>query len=75
MGVYILKTKILEEIKKKSKSKKQINLSFDILEKLSKKKLVCAYDIGNRPWIDVESPAILERNEKTVNQIIQQMKK
>ena len=75
LGVYILKTKILEEIKKKSKSKKQINLSFDILEKLSKKKLVCAYDIGNRPWIDVESPAILERNKKTVNQIIQQMKK
>jgi len=75
LGVYILKTKILEEIKKKSKSKKQINLSFDILEKLSKKKLVCAYDIGNRPWIDVESPTILERNKKTVNQIIQQMKK
>ncbi len=75
LGVYILKTKILEEIKKKAKSKKQISLSFDILEKLSKKKLVCAYDIGNRPWIDVESPAILERNKKTVNQIIQQMKK
>jgi mannose-1-phosphate guanylyltransferase len=75
LGVYILKTKILEEIKKKAKSKKQINLSFDILEKLSKKKLVCAYDIGNRPWVDVESPAILERNKKTVNQIIQQMNK
>jgi len=75
LGVYILKTKILEEIKKKAKSKKQINLSFDILEKLSKKKLVCAYDIGNRPWVDVESPAILERNKKTVNQIIKQMNK
>lgn len=75
LGVYILKTKILEEIKKKSKTKKEVNLSFDILEKLSKKKLVCAYDIGSKPWVDVESPVIIERNKKIVNKIIQQMKK
>ena len=74
LGVYILNRKILEEIKKKSKAKKGINLSFDILEKLSKKKLVCAYDIGDRSWLDVESPIIVERNQKIVNKILQQMK-
>ena len=56
LGVYILSTKILDEINKKSKSKKALNLSFDILEKLGKKRLVSAYDIGSTLWLDAESP-------------------
>jgi len=59
---------------KKSKSKRNLNLSFDILEKLGKKKLVSAFDIGTKQWLDAESPTIIERNEKTVNKIIEQMK-
>lgn len=72
LGIYILSTKILSDIKKKSKIK-QVNLSYDILEELSKKEKVSAYDIGNNSWIDAESPVILERNEKLVKKIIKQM--
>jgi len=74
LGVYILSSKVLDEIKKKSKSKRNLNLSFDILEKLGKKKLVSAFDIGTKPWLDAESPTIIERNEKIVDKIIGQMK-
>ncbi len=72
LGIYILSTKILNDIKKKSKTK-QVNLSYDILEELSKKGKVSAYDIGNNLWIDAESPVALERNEKLVKKIIKQM--
>jgi len=41
---------------------------------LAKKKLVSAFDIGKNPWIDVESPVIIERNKKIVDNIIKQMK-
>ena len=74
LGVYILSTKVLGEIKNKSKSKRNLNLSYDVLEKLGRKKLVSAFDIGTKPWLDAESPAIIERNEKIVNKIIGQMK-
>jgi len=74
LGVYILNTKILEQIRKKSKSKKDLNLSYHILQDLTKKKLVSAFDIGKNPWIDAESPVIIERNKKMVNNIIRQMK-
>jgi len=59
---------------KKSKSKKELNLSYHILQDLAKKKLVSAFDIGKNPWIDVESPVIIERNKKIVDNIIKQMK-
>jgi len=74
LGVYILSTKILGEINKKSKSKKALNLSFDILEKLGKKRLVSAYDIGSTPWLDAESPGTIERNKKIIDKIFLQMK-
>jgi len=72
LGIYILSTKILNEIKKKSKIK-QVNLSYDILEALSKKGKVSAFDIGTNAWIDVESPVVLERDEKLIKKIIKQM--
>ena len=72
LGIYILSTKILSDIRKKSKVK-QVNLSFDILEELSKKGKVSAFDIGKNSWIDAESPVVLERNEKLVQKIIKQM--
>ena len=72
LGVYLLGKEILTKIK--SKRKKQVNLSYDILEELSKKGKVSSYDIGDRPWIDVESPVIVERNIKIVKKIIKQMK-
>jgi mannose-1-phosphate guanylyltransferase len=67
----MLGKEIIERIKKKKK--KQVNLSFDILQELSKEGKVSAHDIEQREWIDAESPMILERNEKLVTKIIKQM--
>jgi len=72
LGIYMLGSDIINRIKAKSKQK-EINLSFDILQQLSKEGKISAYDIGEIEWIDAESPMILERNEKTVKKIIKQM--
>ncbi len=72
LGIYMLGKEIIEKIKKK-KNQKQINLSYDILEQLSKEGKVSAYDIAEKEWIDAESPMVLERNEKLVAKIIKQM--
>jgi len=72
LGVYMLGKEIIKKIKAKQKQKK-INLSFDILQDLSKEGKISAFDIGENEWIDAESPMVLERNEKTVRKIIKQM--
>lgn len=72
LGIYILGKDIMKRIQTKS-SQKDINLSFDILQDLSKEGKISAYDIGDREWIDVESPVILDRNKKQVRKIIKQM--
>jgi mannose-1-phosphate guanylyltransferase len=72
LGIYMLGKDIIEKINKK-KSQKQINLSYDILQELSKEGKVSAYDIAEKEWIDAESPMVLERNEKLVTKIIKQM--
>ena len=72
LGIYMLGKDIIKRIKAKKKQK-QINLSFDILQHLSKEGKISAFDIGNTEWIDAESPTVLERNEKTVKKIIKQM--
>ncbi|KAG2472177.1 MAG: Mannose-1-phosphate guanyltransferase [Nitrosopumilales archaeon] len=72
LGIYILHRKILSKIKPKSKQKK-IDLSFDVLEDLSKKGRVSAYDIGNTPWLDVESPVVIDRYPSLIKKIIKQM--
>ncbi len=71
LGVYLLGKEVISQIK--SKSKKEVNLSFDILEDLSHKGKVSAYDIKDRLWLDVESPVIVERNSAIVKKIIKQM--
>jgi len=72
LGIYMLGSDILKRIKSKSKQK-EINLSFDILQQLSKEGKISAYDIGELEWIDAESPMVLERNEEIVKKIIKQM--
>jgi len=69
-GIYVLSGEILDTIK--SKSKKNLNLSYDILQELSEKGLVSSYDIGKTPWVDVESPIILERKSDEIKKIIHQ---
>lgn len=72
LGIYMLGSDVIKRIKAKSKQK-EINLSFDILQQLSKEGKISAYDIGEAEWIDAESPMVLERNKKTVKKIIKQM--
>src|SRR3989338_4938007 len=72
LGIYILGKEVIKRIKAKTKQK-EINLSFDILQQLSKEGKISAYDIGDKEWIDAESPMVLERNEITVKKIIKQM--
>jgi len=74
LGMYILSNKILNLIKKKRK-KKDLNLSFDILENLSGTGKISAYDLGNQAWLDVESPTSLDRNKNLVKSIIKSMER
>jgi mannose-1-phosphate guanylyltransferase len=71
LGIYMLDKKIIQKIKKKNQ--KEVNLSYDILQQLSKEGKISAHDIEQKEWIDAESPMILERNKKTVTKIIKQM--
>ena len=72
LGIYMLSKDIIKRIKTKQKQK-EINLSYDILQQLSKEGKISAFDIGDNEWIDAESPMVLERNEKAVKKIIKQM--
>lgn len=72
LGIYMLGKDIMKRIKSKRKQK-EINLSYDILQPLSKEGKISAFDIGANEWMDIESPMVLERNEKTVKKIIKQM--
>jgi mannose-1-phosphate guanylyltransferase len=72
LGIYMLGKDIIKRIKSKQKQK-EINLSYDVLQQLSKEGKISAFDIGEKEWIDAESPMVLERNEKTVKKIIRQM--
>ena len=71
LGIYMLSKEIIQKIKKKNQ--KEVNLSYDILQQLSKEGKVSAHDIEQSEWIDAESPMILERNAKLVTKIIKQM--
>ncbi len=73
LGIYILGKDIIKKIHAK-RNKKNLNLSFDILEELSKKGKVSAFDIGDKSWLDIESPTYLERNKKSAKKIIKEMK-
>ncbi len=72
LGIYMLGNDVIKRIKAKQKQK-EINLSYDILQQLSKEGKISAFDIGDKEWVDAESPMVLERNEKTVKKIIKQM--
>ena len=74
LGIYVLATKILKLIKSKQKRQRNINLSYDILQGLSKSKTISAFDIEKTPWIDIESPTKIERNQEFVKGIIKKMK-
>jgi mannose-1-phosphate guanylyltransferase len=70
LGIYIIGSKIMNEIKIKKHMKKDLNLSYDILQPLSKKGNIGAYDIGKTRWLDIDSPMRVDRNKELVNSII-----
>lgn len=73
LGIYILNSKILKIIKSKKAKGKEMNLSYDILQPLSKEGKISAYDIGKNPWIDVDSPGRVEREKELANTIIKKL--
>lgn len=70
-GIYVLSSKILDIIK--SKTKRNLNLSYDVLQDLSKKGMVSSFDIGKTPWVDVESPVTIERKSEDIKKILCQI--
>lgn len=70
LGIYMLGDNVMQAIREK---RGHINLSYDILEELSKTDTIVSYDIGSTPWVDIESPIILDRYHDTIQTIIQQM--
>ncbi|NHH98809.1 hypothetical protein DYY66_2005 [Candidatus Nitrosotalea sp. FS] len=73
LGIYIINSKIIGTIKTKRQVKKNLNLSYDILQPLSKKGNIAAYDIGKTQWLDIDSPTRVERNKELVNSIIKKL--
>ena len=67
LGIYVLSGKVLGTIRKLDKA--EPNLSYDVLQPLSKSGMVSAYDIGDAAWVDAESPAALARNKEAVEDI------
>lgn len=70
LGIYIISKKILDMIVGKEGP---LNLSYDILESLSESGRVSALDIGDRIWLDIDSPVTAERYGAMLDTIIEQM--
>ena len=70
LGIYILGDSILHKIRGMDGP---VNLSYDILQDAVREGGVAAYDIGDTPWLDAESPAVLARNQTLVDAIISGM--
>lgn len=71
LGIYILNDSVYRIIKDSSGP---LDLSYDILQNLPQTDGgVSAYDINTTPWLDAESPGVLERNHDTLLRIISQM--
>ncbi|RNJ77983.1 MAG: nucleotidyltransferase family protein [Nitrosopumilus sp. H13] len=71
LGIYMMRREVMGRIR--SVRAKKINLSYDVLQKLSGEGRVSAFDIGNTRWMDVESPMVLDRNRKDVRHITGRM--
>ena len=70
LGIYIINSEIIKTIKTKKQKKKDLNLSYDVLQPLSRKGKIGAYDIGKTPWLDIDSPTRVNRNKELIDSII-----
>jgi len=70
LGIYVINSEIINQIKSKKQKKKDLNLPYDILQPLSKKKKIAAFDVGKTQWLDIDSPTRVDRNKELVDSII-----
>jgi len=70
LGIYIINSEIIKTVKIKKQKKRDLNLSYDILQPLSRKRNIAAYDIGKTQWLDIDSPTRIDRNKELVNSIL-----
>lgn len=73
LGVYLFSYDVIKKMS--SLGKAQLNLSLDVLQNLSADDKFYAYQVGNLPWLDVESPAKLERHLQLAKKIVNAMEK
>ena len=70
LGIYVLGDSVLRRIRDMDGP---VNLSYDILQRAVLEGGVAAYDIGDTPWLDAESPTVLARNQTLVDAILSGM--
>lgn len=73
LGIYLFEPKIMSILKEASAGKKNINLSFDVLENLPANEKLFSFDIKDMSWMDIESPAKVVRNTKIISDILKKM--
>lgn len=73
LAIYLFNIKILDYISKVKEVKDNVNLSYDVLQKLPAYEKLYAYDVKDLPWIDIESPAKVERNHEYIKRILSLM--
>ncbi|MBP2624496.1 MAG: nucleotidyltransferase family protein [Nitrosopumilaceae archaeon] len=72
LGIYIMNRDVLD-MTHKLMWKDNINLSYDVLQKLVKCKNISSFNIENQQWIDVESPAMVAYNTELVTTVTKLM--
>lgn len=73
LGIYLFSHQFVAGLKRIRKEK--LNLSVGVLQRISSSDRFYAYDIGETPWIDVESPVKIERNIGLVKEIVRGMQR
>lgn len=71
LGIYMMDGRVLSRARECGDG--QVNLSYDVLQPMAAEGQLSAHDIGSSGWLDVESPAVLERNSAEVGRITSRM--
>lgn len=73
LGIYVLDSSVLKDVRARAAAKGRVDLSYDILQAMAAAGRVSAYDIGEAEWLDVESPVIIDRNAEVASRIAKGM--
>jgi len=69
LGIYVLDSSVLRDVRASAAGSGRVDLSYDILQPMAAAGRVSAYDIGGAEWLDVESPVVLDRNARVAAKI------